>query len=202
MLDQNTSGKVLGLRVRCNKDGCDWEGELGDLKTHLSEKCLYMKEVCPHGCGQLYPRHLLQLHQLDECPQRPLYLQLETVKRQLTQQNVLLQQQLQQQLTKHEEDRRELQQQVTNHEKKQKQENRKWFCTTAVLAVGICAVGVGGAWVLWRPDKAQQALGEAHKALGGACQALDKIKQALDEVLDVELRRLLLQTLRIISEHS
>ena len=115
-LDKRTRGKVLGLRVRCSKDGCDWEGEVGDLERHLSNKCLYVEEVCPHGCGQLYPRLLLQTHQLDECPQRPLHLQLESVQRQLTQKYELLQQQLlerlEQQEKKHEEDKKELQQQL------------------------------------------------------------------------------------------
>ena len=73
-LDKGTRGKVLGLRVRCSNDGCGWEGELGDRERHLSEKCQYVKEACPHGCGQVYPRHLLQTHQLDQCPQRPLHI--------------------------------------------------------------------------------------------------------------------------------
>ena len=120
---------MLGLRVRCSKDGCDWEGELGDLKRHLAKKCLYVEEVCPHGCGQLYPRHLLQTHQLDECPQRPLEAKLETLQRQLQQQLVHqekkhdqdkkeLQQHLAQQEEKHKEDKRELQEQLIQQEKK------------------------------------------------------------------------------------
>ena len=127
-LDKRTRGKVLGLRVRCSKDGCDWGGgELGDLERHLSNKCLYVKEVCPYGCGQLYPRHLLQTHQLDECPQRPLLLQLESVQRQLTQKYELLQQQLlerlEQQEKKHEENM-ELQQQLAQQEKKYEEDRR------------------------------------------------------------------------------
>ena len=94
MLDKRRRSKVLGLRVRCSKDGCDWEGELRDLERHFSNECLYVEEACSHGCGQSYPRHLRQTHQLDECPQRPLQLQLESVKRQLTQKHKLLQQQL------------------------------------------------------------------------------------------------------------
>ena len=139
-LDKGTRGKVLGLRVRCSKDGCDWEGELGDMERHLSNKCLYVEEVCPHGCGQSYPRHLLQIHQLGECPQRP---QLESVERQLTQKYELLQQQLlecleqqkkkheelQQQLIhqekKHDQDKKELQQQLAQQEKKQEEDKEE-----------------------------------------------------------------------------
>ena len=129
MLDKATRGKVLGLRVQCSKDGCDWEGELGDLERHLSNKCFYVEEVCRHGCGQSYPRHLLQSHQTDECPQRPLQLQLETVQRQLTQNYELLQQQLlerlEQQEKKHEEDKNELQQQLAQQEKKHEEDKNE-----------------------------------------------------------------------------
>ena len=144
MLDKRTRGKVLGLRVQCSKDGCDWEGEFGDLERHLSNKCLYVEKVCPHGCGQSYPRHLLQSHQTDECPQRPLHLQLESVQRRLTQKYELLQQQLlkhlEQQEKKHEEelketliqqemkykeDKNELQQQLVQQEKKHEELQQK-----------------------------------------------------------------------------
>ena len=127
-LDKGTRGKVLGLRVRCSKDGCDWEGELGDLERHFSNKCLYVEEVCPHGCGQSYPRHLLQSHQLDECPQRPLQLQLETVDGRLTQKYELLQQQLLEYLEqekKHEEDKKELQETLIQQEMKHKEDKNE-----------------------------------------------------------------------------
>ena len=121
MLDKRTRGRVLGLRVRCNKDGCDWEGELGDLEKHLSKKCLYVEEVCPHGCGQSFPRHLLQTHQQDECPQRPLDVQLGSLKRQLSQKYSIyeqLQQKLMELEKKHNKDKKELQQQLLEQEKK------------------------------------------------------------------------------------
>ena len=124
-LDKATRGKILGLRVRCSKDGCDWEGELGDLERHLSNKCLYVEEACPHGCGHSYPRHLLQMHQLDECPQRPLEVKLKAVQRQigkLTQKNELLQQQLLECLLQQEKKYGELQQQLIQQEKKHEED--------------------------------------------------------------------------------
>ena len=126
-LDKRTRGKILGLRVRCtcSKDGCDWEGELGDLERHLSNKCLYVEEVCPHKCGQSYPRHLLSTHQLDECPQRPLEVKLEALQRQLTQKYELLQQQLLEQEKKHEKDKKELQQQLAQQEKKHEEDKKE-----------------------------------------------------------------------------
>ena len=107
--------------MRCSKDGCDWEGELGDLERHLSNKCLYAEEVCPHGCGQSYLRYLVQKH-LHACPKQQPSLQLETVQRQLTQKYELLQQQLlkrlEQQEKKHEEEIKKLQQKLVEQEQK------------------------------------------------------------------------------------
>ena len=104
--------------MRCSKDGCDWEGELRDLERHLCNLCLYVEEVCPLGCGQSYPHHLLQTHQLDECPQQPLEAKLETLRRQL-------QQQLIHQKKKHDRDKKELQQQLAQQEKKQEEDKEE-----------------------------------------------------------------------------
>ena len=128
MLDKRTRGRVLGLRVRCSKDGCDWEGELGDLVKHLSKKCLYVEEVCPHGCGQSFPRHLLQTHQQDECPQRPLDVQLGSLQRQLSQKYSIyeqLQQKLMELEKKHDKDKKELQQQLLEQEKKHNEDKKE-----------------------------------------------------------------------------
>ena len=127
-LDKRTRGKILGLRVRCSEDGCDWEGELGDLERHLSNKCLYVEEVCPHGCGQSYPRHLLQTHQLNECSQQPLEVKLEALQKQLTQKYEMLQEQLLEHLVqekKYEEDKKELQQQLAQQKKKHEELQQK-----------------------------------------------------------------------------
>ena len=92
ILDKATRGKVLGLRVRCSKDGCNWKGELGNLESHLSsDNCLQVK-VCGH----------------DES----LQLQLENFQRQLTQKYRQLQQQLQQQLVQQENKIKALQQNI------------------------------------------------------------------------------------------
>lgn len=123
-MDKSIRGKILGLRVHCSENGCDWEGELGDLKQH-TKKCAYIADRCPHGCGQSYPRHILQTHQLNECPCRPVTVQLESMQRQFSQKYELLHTQLQeiqqklvQQEKKHKEDKQELQQQLIQQEKK------------------------------------------------------------------------------------
>ena len=106
--------------MRCSKEGCDWEGELGDLERHLSNKCLYAELVCSYGCGQLYPRHLLQSHQLDECPQRHVQHKLEAIQiqvQQLVEQTKKDKRELQQQLAQQEKELEMLQQQLIQQEK-------------------------------------------------------------------------------------
>ena len=40
LLDKRMRGKILGLRVKCIKDGCHWEGELGDYeRKHSPNNC-------------------------------------------------------------------------------------------------------------------------------------------------------------------
>ena len=81
MLDKKTRGMVLGLKVRCEMSevGCAWIGELGDLPRHLEQQCLYTENECQHGCGERYPRHLLQIHEKDECPKRSTDAKLEAL---------------------------------------------------------------------------------------------------------------------------
>ena len=71
MLNKQTRGKVLALRVQCNMEGCDWKGELGDLKRHFTDKCSYVKKPCPYGCGQMLPRYILELHKTNGCANQP-----------------------------------------------------------------------------------------------------------------------------------
>ena len=55
---------LYGFRVFCsNKEsGCDWQGELGQLDSHLAG-CPYTEE--------LHPRHRLGLHKTSQCLLRP-----------------------------------------------------------------------------------------------------------------------------------
>ena len=103
--------------------------------------------MCPYRCGQLYPRHLLQTHQLDECPRRPLHLQLETVQRQLTQKYELLQQQLLERLEQQEKKYKELQQQLAQHEEDKKLQQLTGTNNALTLhpvgSIGPCDVSVG-----------------------------------------------------------
>ena len=72
---------LYGFKVYCsNKDeGCDWQGELGQLDKHLNLNpdkdkqemgCTYTRVKCLH-CSELYQRYLIKCHQTSECLLRP-----------------------------------------------------------------------------------------------------------------------------------
>ena len=59
------------LQVYCEKyeEGCEWEGELGDMDKHL-QVCPCVEEECPYQCDERCTRQLMDDHKL-VCPQRP-----------------------------------------------------------------------------------------------------------------------------------
>ena len=74
---------LYGFRVYCsNKEkGCEWQGELGQLDSHLnanpdglelskSEGCGFASVKCSH-CGEPYPRSEIEQHLASECKERP-----------------------------------------------------------------------------------------------------------------------------------
>ena len=65
-------GNVYGLKVRCDNRQCTWTGELGEMVRHQTFSCQYTEAECRHGCGSRYPRHLLQAHERDQCPNCPI----------------------------------------------------------------------------------------------------------------------------------
>ena len=76
--------EVNALVVRCPQKelGCNWEGELGQVKKHLnpgegtSEGCGYVQVTCSYGCGVELPRCQLPKHELEVCPKRPVERQI------------------------------------------------------------------------------------------------------------------------------
>ena len=74
VLDNNTSRRVKNLKVRClnHKEGCEWEGSLGDELQHRTKQdgCEYQTIKCPNQCGGTTKRTTLQSH-YKECPNRP-----------------------------------------------------------------------------------------------------------------------------------
>ena len=113
MLDKRTRGKVLALRIRCANHDCDWKGELGDLQRHLDNRCIYVKQECHHGCGEQYYRHLLQVHEQDECTKRPLEVKIESYQRQVFEKFIVLE-------SKHKEE--------LEHLKEQQRKQEREFC--------------------------------------------------------------------------
>ena len=68
--------KVNELMICCtnHREGCGWEGELGELKSHLdSDKgCGYVEVTCTNkGCGERVSRKDLQTHLQEKCYYRP-----------------------------------------------------------------------------------------------------------------------------------
>ena len=67
---------VNELKVWCtnHKEGCEWMGELGDVKSHLdSDKgCGYVEVTCTNeGCEESVSRRDLQTHMQEMCHYRP-----------------------------------------------------------------------------------------------------------------------------------
>ena len=62
------------LQVVClhQEDGCDWEGELGTIETHLDSGsgCGYIPISCPNHCKSILNRMSIQVHLTSTCELR------------------------------------------------------------------------------------------------------------------------------------
>ena len=72
---------LCALHVRCSyrKNGCQWTRELGELDKHLNENpelgeqlvgCEFAEVEC-HHCRELFQRHCVSTHQIEQCIRRP-----------------------------------------------------------------------------------------------------------------------------------
>ena len=79
--DKRLQRSLYQFRVRCEhqKEGCEWNGELGQLDKHLNENpglgnqldgCEFTRVACIH-CVQLFERRLVTDHQIGSCPRCP-----------------------------------------------------------------------------------------------------------------------------------
>lgn len=81
--DKRLRRSLYAFKVRCTnkKNGCEWEGELGQLEEHLNadppsqileqlEGCQFVEIKCLH-CSNLFQRSQIQTHQSTQCPSRP-----------------------------------------------------------------------------------------------------------------------------------
>jgi len=70
---------VKSLRLFCtNKElGCEWQGEVNDIVSHLhnSDGCRYEEVMCPNKCGKSLQRQYLTVHVNDECSLRTIQCQ-------------------------------------------------------------------------------------------------------------------------------
>ena len=83
--------EVNALVVCCSQKelGCKWEGELGQLQSHLnpgvgvvsSNACGFVIVECPLRCGAQFERRLLQEHEMEMCPKQPIQMQVATLMR-------------------------------------------------------------------------------------------------------------------------
>ena len=84
MLHKKLVREVNALVVRCPQKemGCDWEGELGQLHSHLNPEigsisgCGYIIVACSYECGVQLQRQKIHEHELEICPKRPIEMQV------------------------------------------------------------------------------------------------------------------------------
>ena len=109
LLNKKLVREVNALVVRCpqKEQGCEWEGELGQLQNHLdpgagaspSKGCGFVMVECTYQCGAHLQRRLLREHQMEICPKRPIEMQVASLMRKfgtITVENQLLRQELNQ----------------------------------------------------------------------------------------------------------
>ena len=91
MLHKKLVREVNALVVRCpqKEQGCEWEGEVGQIQNHLypgvdepkglhstAKGCRYITVACTYKCGAELQRNLLYEHERDACPKRPIEMQV------------------------------------------------------------------------------------------------------------------------------
>ena len=90
LLHKGVKREVNALMIRCRwrQLGCDWEGELGQLEEHLhpgvgsrGKGCGYVIIECVYKCGDRFERRMIQDHELDACPRRPMEVQMSRLAR-------------------------------------------------------------------------------------------------------------------------
>ena len=64
--------EIKDLHINCsnNKKGCQWQGELNDINSHLgyNDGCQFEEAKCLNKCGKMIQRRCLNSHNETECP--------------------------------------------------------------------------------------------------------------------------------------
>ena len=79
--DRGLQNSLYSFKVQCpsKNQGCDWEGELRHLDGHLNTNsqgqqrflgCEFVEKECSM-CFNLFPRGILEMHEMKKCPSRP-----------------------------------------------------------------------------------------------------------------------------------
>ena len=70
--DKFNEREVKNLIVKCpsNSRGCVWEGELGNVSSHVNDVCGYQLVQCPNKCGEEMERRDIEKHKKDDCELR------------------------------------------------------------------------------------------------------------------------------------
>ncbi len=90
LLHKGVAREVNALRVYCPKkaQGCDWQGELGQVDCHLnptanSRGCGFVMVECKYRCGGMFERQVIDSHETDDCAKRPIEVQVAFLARRL-----------------------------------------------------------------------------------------------------------------------
>ena len=83
--EKQLNSEILDLKVRCthHTNGCEWVGELRDLKKHTDPekgKCGFVQVKCPYGCPVAYLHHESNNHE-SVCTNLPPELQIKRTMR-------------------------------------------------------------------------------------------------------------------------
>ena len=70
--DKFNEREVKNLIVKCpsSSRGCVWEGELGNVSSHVNEVCGCQLVQCPNKCGEVMERRDIEKHKKDNCELR------------------------------------------------------------------------------------------------------------------------------------
>ena len=79
MINKQIDREIRALHIYCTneKKGCEWQGELNDIKNHFGngDGCQFEKVKCSNECGKMIQRQHLASHAENECPRRKVNCQ-------------------------------------------------------------------------------------------------------------------------------
>ena len=74
IFNKQNERSIKNLHVLCTnkEEGCDWQGEINEITSHLenSDGCQFEEVDCSNDCGQILQRQNLSSHVETECPCR------------------------------------------------------------------------------------------------------------------------------------